>query len=198
MAEKTSRQPFQWDTNKEQAAVLTAAGTHTLDDIAAVCKVSQKTVVRWQKEPLFKLRVAEHVEVAKKAMQEATAAKAAELVYKYDITSKEDRLRLYQDMLNRHIQLVEARAEAHPTAPGGETGMVAETRKPTKYGEIVEYKFDNALQDSIRKYSELAAREKGQLSEKVEQTVTTNGPAEEARVVIEFKRTPPPTEDEEG
>ena len=111
-----------------------------------------------------------------------------------EIADRNARLAALQDRWQRMRALIDARAEDMRDVPGGQTGLLVEAKKPTKYGDVVEYQADTALLREMRETEKQAAIEVGQWSEKSETTWTFDGditklsPAAQAKMIEQLER----------
>ena len=143
--------------------------------IAAEVGVSRKTLALWKLHPDFAAKVGDHV-----------GRLQAEML-KYRIAKKRERLRVLNDLHEKQLAVIAARAADawHADVPGGETGLVVKQLKTVKHAyepdpddedgrhrsytaEQWEAAVDTALIREIRATEEQAAKELGQWVEKRE------------------------------
>lgn len=157
--------------------MLVAQDEQTDDAIAAACKVHKATLERWKQAPEFAARVREHREVWR-----------AEVKAK-GIADRQNRIDAYNDMHERMLRVIAARAEEYAEVPGGATGLLVRQAKLVKVyksdgdqegedGEtlysakrdviVYEYAVDTALLKELREHAKQAAQDLGQWTEKQE------------------------------
>ncbi len=150
------------DTTREQAATLLAEGDKTFAEIAKLCGIGDRTLFRWQTDPEFKARI------------EAIKAINSERTIQDGIARKDNRLSIYQDIANRIQMVINGRAkELGGECEGGESGLLVRDYKGSGPFQNEVYKFDAALVRELNNTLKQAAIEKGQWTEKVEGTMTT-------------------------
>lgn len=158
--------PFKWDSKRHKAASLIAEG-YSNKKTAEALKCEERLVAWWRKHPDFGHRVKKIIDEA--GIEAATIA----------IANRVNRMRGYDDLLNRHFQVIEERA-ANPSGdahPGMSSGLVVRREKqiPLRSGGVItdlEYQVDNATSAEIRALYKQAAQESGQWSEKTELEVS--------------------------
>ena len=153
---------FRWTAQREKAAALVAEDRQSDEQIAAEVGVDRRTLFNWRAAPEFKARVQETVD----AYRAAVRARGIAIV--------ENRVAAQQDRWERMQALIQARAETHRNAPGGETGLLVRQVKmigsgPNAY-EVEEYVFDAALTREIRELEKHTSQELGQWTEKKDLT----------------------------
>lgn len=162
---------FELTPRREKAALLVAEDQVSDTQIAAEVRIAQRTLERWKKVPEFAARVEEH----RAALRAAIVAKG--------IADKQNRVDALDDRWHRMQRVIEARAEAHQKAPGGETGLLVRQVKfvrvhhpdgddddGPRYHEVEEYAVDTGLLRELRAHEEQAAKELGQWVDKQETT----------------------------
>lgn len=156
-----SAPPLQWNERRERAAWLLAEDELTDEQIAADCGIARATLATWKRHPDFNERVAENV------------AKLGANIAGIAIARRRNRVLRLQDMIDRLERVIHARALAADTAEE-QTGLIVSKPHFNVFGEESrEYKFDAALVREYRATLEMAAKELGQLTEKVELTQET-------------------------
>jgi Terminase small subunit len=80
---------------------------------------------------------------------------------KLEITNRDARVRLLQDLVHRGHLLIQARGKDMADVPGGETGLLVRSFKG-KHADIPVYKVDTGLLREIRKILQQVAEEMGQ------------------------------------
>lgn len=90
-----------------------------------------------------------------------------------EISDRNNRIQVLQDLLDRSRRLIAARALDMPDVPGGETGLLCRDYKGKDANQPV-YKADTALMSEVRATMKQAAEELGQWVEKSEESVTVN------------------------
>ena len=182
MAENDS--PKRMTRRREKAALLVAEDKVTDHEIALQCKIGDRTVFRWKKEPSFAARVTEH--------RERWAAE----IEAEGIANRKNRV----DMLNRDWQRLEQVAmerAADPEMadiPGGTTGLLVHTVRVVGVGQnaqrVDEYAVDTGLLKEKREHAKQAAIE---LKQWTEQKDVTSG-NEPLRFTIAIDRGDSPVE----
>lgn len=160
---ETSAKSFSWTPQKERAVILLAEDELTDKQIAEEVGVHHKTITAWKEREEFSGAVADKAGVIR-----ASALKFA-------IAKRHRRLSYLQRMLDRMEVVIEDRARQSPhDVPGGLSGLV--TSKPiySALGDLsYEHKFDAALVREYRATMEQAAKELGQLTDKLEISTET-------------------------
>lgn len=169
---------FKWTRRTEQAALLVAQDEQTDVAIAAECKVNKATLERWKRLPEFSARVQEH----RDAWRVEVKARG--------IADRQNRVDSYNDLHERMMLVIEARAVEHADVPGGATGLLVRQAKlvkvyksdgdgdPDEDGEtlysakrdviVYEYAVDTSLLKELREHKKQAAQDLGQWTEKQE------------------------------
>lgn len=162
-------------TKQQQAAVMVADGGLSWNTMIARLKIHRTTLSRWIKLPEFR----ELVRATREAM--------ADEVVCYAITDKRHRVSVLQELEDRHVRLLEARANDPSMAdvPGADTGLLVKTLKVSGVGRdrevLTEYKRDEVGRDIIAIH-EQARKETGEDRQRLELTGKDGGPIELAAV----------------
>jgi hypothetical protein len=152
-----SGESFPWDANRNQAAVLTAEGRLSIEEVAEKVGVDRVTLWAWKKHPEFLQRVQEISE------------RMGALAEQFAIGHKARRLEWLDDRHRRLRQVIAARAADPDMAdvPGGRTGLVLKRTRKLGAGEraqmVEEYIVDVDLLRELREIEAAAARELDQL-----------------------------------
>lgn len=157
---------FEWDGQKEKAAVLLGLGELTIAEIAKDLDVAERTVYRWQTDSEFQARVDENREAIRKE------------VLRVGITNQVNRLKRLDKRWRQIDQLITERGrEMDGDVAGGGTGLLAHDKKSIGSGdsayEVDVYRADVALLKEERELAKQAAIEIGQWQEKTD--VTSGG-----------------------
>jgi hypothetical protein len=161
---------FEWNEARAKAAVLVAEDEFTDAVIAEMCGIGLRTLTDLKKEPVFIEKVAEHVAEIERAMLRHAIARRHRRIGKMDRA------------LTKIEQVIDRRAEVAgdvgrtalrdvlgAAAPGAESGLLVSKPVWSHDGDLAyEWKFDAALIKEYRALMEQAAKELGQLSEKLE------------------------------
>lgn len=170
--------PVPWDLPQRQAAILVANGLTDVE-VAGHVGVSDRTVRKWRHHPEFA------------ALVDAIGVEATAGLIGIAIADKQYRITVAQDLLDRQLRLIAARAEAakaklaqawDPPAAGEATGLVAVKQIGVGRQAIREAAFDAALVKSALGTLEYVAKEAGQWTEHGEVRVTHAG-----RVTVEHR-----------
>jgi hypothetical protein len=158
-------------TAKRRAAAKDVAEDVLRDrEIAAKHNISMDTLYAWKRNPVFDSCVAECIEEMKKHIRRRAIS-----ITEFRVNAKQDRWRGMQ-------QIVDERAEdpAMQNVPGGSTGLLTHYQKSIGSGDLQRivdvYEFDKALVDAMTEHEMSAARELGQLADKLELTGKDEGP----------------------
>jgi len=145
---------------REKAARLVAEDRHSDARIAELCGITERTLERWKKEPMFSERVKSIVlAYSEKALRDGLAR-------------RERRVAVLNDMHNRMLSVIDERAEDEEMhkVPGGSTGLVTKQLKGIGKGDdfrVVEvFEVDTTLVRELRATQEQIAKELGQWVEK--------------------------------
>lgn len=178
--------------DKQRAALLAAKGALTEPEIAATCKISERTLRYWKRQPEFRAEVSRHQKELR-AKLDAWRDRIADI----DIADRSKRLaRLDADQ--KALDQIRAERAVHPDLsrlPGGKTGLIvisgAKTvkvkRKDANGREVAQehvlmlQETDTGLLAESRALSEQAARELGERSDRHEITGKDGG-----AITIEF------------
>lgn len=152
-----------------RAAVLTAEDDLPDEQIAIACGTSRTTLNRWRTLPAFK---------------DAVTAHTAELdrqMLRLAIARKRDRLKVLDSMQTKILRVFDARSTQYPDVPGADTGLLVGQLKQVKHVRTIgdgaaetwteeqwEYSADTGLMRELRATQEQAAKELGQLTDKVD------------------------------
>ena len=152
---------FEWTPQRERAAQLIAENELELVEIAAAVGVQRMTLYRWRNADEFAGRVAD--------LQGQIAASAL----RQTIGKKHRRIQYLQELMERQRAAMDARAAraaADPDAPAeAATGLFESKTVMSASGKTkTDWKFDAQLVREYRQTLEQAARELGQISDKVE------------------------------
>lgn len=152
---------WKWNTERERAAQLVAENEMDFATIAAAIGVSRKTLHNWRNVDEFSGRVAD--------LQGQIAASSL----RQTIGKKHKRIAYLQELMERQRAAMDARAaraSADPEAPAeAATGLFESRTIMSASGKTkTDWKFDAALVREYRQTLEQAARELGQISDKVE------------------------------
>lgn len=147
---------FKWSEPRERAAYLLAEDALTDTEIAREVGISRETLNQWKRRAEFQERMSEHI------------AKLGLALLDQGIARKRNRIARLQRIVDRIEHVIEARA-ASAEIDEEASGMVASKPIFSALGDLErEYKFDAALVREYRATLEQAAKELGQLTEKVE------------------------------
>lgn len=116
-------------------------------------------------------RLLKNADICSRLMEVRAEVSAATV--QLEISDRNSRVQVLQDLLDRARRLIAARAEDLADIPGGETGLLVRDFKG-KDADTPVYKADTALMAEIRATAKQAAEELGQWVEKREDTVTVN------------------------
>lgn len=152
---------FIWTNERTQAAILLADDKLTDKQIAAQLQVSESILNKWKLLPEFKARLQEHVDEFRRSVMSRGVADKAKRLH-----------RLNQDWCRLQRVIDERATNAPEDMIGGSTGMVIRTEKPSKFGVVVEDSVDTGLLSELRAMEMQAAKELGQIIDKVEQSGT--------------------------
>ena len=158
---------FEWDSTREQAAMLIAVGDLTNDEIAERLDIGVATLYRWKTSQEFKDRVKEIKETLRQEILDTSIG---------DIVKRIQRSNKRWMAIDK---LISARASdpAMYGVPGGDTGLLAHDQKAVGSGptqSIVDvYTFDAALIKEERELQKQTAQELGQWTDR--QKVDLNG-----------------------
>lgn len=150
-------------SKQAQAAVLLAEDRLTHAQIASDCRISERTLYNWKRDPAFLAEV------------KRIEAQLAEAALTRGIAQRWRRLDRLQRDWRRLQKLIEARAAAMAgDVDGGETGLLAHDQKSVGHGENAQvvdvYRFDKAIMDALLNIEKQAAEELGQWVDKVAPT----------------------------
>ena len=152
---------FAWTDQRERAAFLTAEDALTDEQIAREVGISRSLLFKWRRRPEFAARVSAHL------------ATLAEGVVTIGVARRRNRVMRLQMLIDRMDRVMDARAK-NATIDEERSGLVV--RKPhfSSEGDLEwEYKFDGGFVQQYRATMEQAAKELGQLNEKIEITTET-------------------------
>jgi len=155
------RNPWTWTAARERAAVLFAENEMDVQSIAASVGVDRVTLHRWRQVDEFSGRVADlQGQIAASSLRQAIGKKHKRIAYLQDLA---DRQRAAMDARGR-------RAAADPDAPlEAQTGLFESKTIMSASGKTkTDWKFDAPLVREYRQTLEQAARELGQISDKLE------------------------------
>lgn len=145
--------PWIWTNNREKAALLISQGNKTSDEIAKLCNVTYQGLYKWQRDPDFKARVAEHNERFHNA------------VMNQGIAMKTHRIHALNHRHGLMNKVIEERGEDMSEIPGGKTGLLVRQLKGIGKGkdfrEVEEYAVDTGLLKELREHERQAAIETG-------------------------------------
>lgn len=110
---------FKWDSRREQAASLVAAGTKTELEIAAEVGINDATLRRWKVRPEFQARVQEHVGTVREELQVGSLA------------DRNYRLQLYNDEIQR-IERILSKRTKDGTITSVDVALLREKREYAK------------------------------------------------------------------
>lgn len=159
-------EPEVLDVDQEQAVLLVAEDRITDEEIARICGISRRTLVRWKQEPPFKARVRQVNE------------DLAERVYATGLAQRAKVLAAMHDRWLRMHAVIEARACAYAEGgagldewekppPGANTGLLVRQIKMSPSGKTtVEYAVDVPFLKEIRELEKEAMTLTGQRVEK--------------------------------
>jgi hypothetical protein len=180
-------------TKQEEAAVLVAEDELTNDEIAAKVKITDRTLTTWKHLPAFMLRVDETVTEMAKAAQRYAIARVEKRMARRDrdwrklqqVIEERAREAVAQQSVNQ-VLIEKARAQGTDeaqiewmfrdqphVAAGMETGHVVRIETPSKFGTVVEYKFDQSITAELRALEDAATKDAGQFVQRLD--VTTGG-----------------------
>lgn len=168
---------FDWTSARVEAAERLAEDVLSDDQIAARVGVTRKTIYEWKSIPAFAARIKEIV------------AKTTERATKFGIASIVNRVRMLDNLWGRLYQVVLERAEApeNEKAAGGKTGTIVKQLKAIGHGKefrmVEEFSVDVALIREMRSLQQDAAKELGQLVDKLALT-TPDGVEEYGQKII--------------
>lgn len=167
-----------WSRKTERAALLVAQDDLPDKAIAAEIGVNESTLERWKAHPEFAARVREHRDI----WRDEIKAKG--------IAERQNRVDSLNDLHERMVRVIEARAAEYADVPGGDTGLLVRQAKLVKVydasgrpdaddeGEtlysakrdviVYEYGVDTALLKELREHKKQAAQDLGQWTEKQE------------------------------
>ena len=173
----------------ERAALLVAEDQLTEEQIAGDCGVDRKTLYRWRQLAAFHAAVEEH----RREWREQLKAKG--------LADRQNRIDALNDRWGRLRRVIDARADLHKDAPGGDTGLLVRQVKlvkvynveaePPEEGEerdgetlfsakrsveVSEYAVDTSLLKELREHEKQAAQELGEWTEKKELSGKDGGP----------------------
>lgn len=167
--------PFEWNEARTKAAVLVAEDEITDEDIAAACGVSRTTLHEWKQIKTFQDRIAEHLAELDRAMM------------RYAISKRRKRIGKLQRAIDKVEVVIDERAALGNNArgavdldvlgalaPGSDSGLLVSKPIFSHNGDLAyEWKFDAALVREYRALMEQAAKELGQLQDRLEITGET-------------------------
>lgn len=168
---------FYWTPKRDRAAELVADDVLTDEQIAAELKLHVRTLGWWKRAPVFQARVEER----RKAIRAAIWAEG--------IANKQNRIDALNNRWQRMQQVIDQRAERHPTVgaaemAGASTGLLVLTvRYLPGGGRVEEWAVDTGLLKELREHEKQAATEMGQWSEKTESD-------QRMRIVVEYEDGP--------
>ncbi|MDR3708736.1 MAG: hypothetical protein P4L33_10570 [Capsulimonadaceae bacterium] len=173
---------FKWDSRKERAAALKAAG-RTTSEIAHDLELSARCIQKWASHKKFTDRVSEYVRMYRREIKDFSIASLTDRV-----DAKDRRWKALQQIIDSRA---EAFAEIEETGgasipgrvkiePGMGTGLMnkAVTVVSTKDGDRVttEFRPDLGIVSAMTALEESAAKELGQLPSRMELTGKGGGP----------------------
>lgn len=173
---------------REKAALLLAIGDMSIDEVAAAINSAVSTVRVWNRFPAFKQEVRR---IRDEILEE---------IRLQGISSKANRLKIYNDLAKSALSIIEANRKAYganPRAPGDESGLIGERFVDTRSdGVISEYYYLDNIVRSIQSVLKQAAQELGEWDEKgstmdvrvlVARVSELEGLTEEERQLVEQK-----------
>jgi len=158
---------FEWDSTKEEAAMLIAVGELTNDEISERLDIGIATLYRWKTYQEFKDRVKELKDAIRKEIMDTSIG---------DIVQ---RIRRANKRWMAIDKLIAARGSSLEckNAPGGDTGLLTYDMKVIGTGPMQQtvevFTFDAALLREERELQKYVSQELGQWTEK--QNVELNG-----------------------
>lgn len=163
---KSIDRPFEWDERKTRAAVLVAEDELSDEEIAAALPCARSSLGEWKTIKAFQDRVAEHLAELDRSMM------------RYAISKRRKRIGKLQRAIDKVEQVIDERASSQyndaDQAPGAESGLLVSKPVFSHSGELAyEWKFDAALVREYRALMEQAAKELGQLQDRLEITGET-------------------------
>lgn len=154
----------------DEAAKLLAEGDLTFEEIAERVGVTRQTFYNWRRDPKFQAEVKE----IREQLADDTFRRGAALRFR--------RVRVYSDLWNRLLQVVEERAQDPKLrkVAGGKTGTVTMTFKGVGVGQAAKvipvFEVDTGLINQIQSLGKQIAQEMGQWSDKTEVSGPDGGP----------------------
>lgn len=144
-------------------------------EIGAILGYHPATIHAWLRRPEYVAAVKHWHELLEEEVLRLSSA------------TKANRLKVYDDLVQRIYQVIDGRAESLSHIPGGASGLLVKQVKTIGTGQnaydVAEYLFDAALTKELRAALEQMAKERGQWSEKSEQNINIT----EAVRVIKFE-----------
>jgi hypothetical protein len=153
-----------WTKKTEKVVRLVAEDRESDHQIAALCKISPRTLARWKSDPDFIERVA------------VVVTQYRERALRHGLARQDRRIRELTDVYDKLQQIVAARAKdpALEKVPGGSTGLLVRRVSSIGSGEnfhpFSEYELDAALVRELRAILDQVSQECGQKVAKTELT----------------------------
>ena len=143
------------DTLQARAAVLAAEGERSDNEIARICGITRRTLMRWKKQPAIQEKIVENLRLSKLHSEVQMLSERQERIANMDV-----RLQKLQDLIRARANSPEMRS-----VPGGSTGLL-HCRKVVRNrwhgGLAANYELDRGLLREMSRLEVAAAKALGQ------------------------------------
>lgn len=143
---------------RQKAALLIAVGDLSWKEIAAVVGVALGSIYEWNRHSIFREEV------------KRLRAEILDEIKQRGIASKANRLKIYDDLAQSTLSIIEANKKAYgdnPRTPGDDSGLIGERLIDTRgSGVVSEYFYMDKIVSTLQSVLKQAAQELGEWEEK--------------------------------